>query len=614
MKLKSKLKFPYGYCDFEKIIRKNYLFVDRTDRIHLLEEIGDNILFLRPRRFGKSLLLSMLENYYDLAKADRFEELFGQLAIGQNPTPNHNQYFVMKWDFSMVDPRGEVNKIERSLFNHINQQIRLFSRHYEKFLSYPIDIIETDGFASFQAVLAAIHNSPHRLYLLIDEYDNFANEVMVSREQGQQRYERLIQGEGILKMIFKIIKGTLAGMGLERVFITGVSPVVMSDLTSGQHVAENIYFQPEFNDLCGFRENEVVEMLEQIAVYCRLSHEKTDQTMNMMRRFYDGYTFTNQTVYRPDAPSKPDDSNQAERIYNPTMIFYFLKYLQRYCEYPEEMLDINLAPDRRKLEYVALLPGGPEIILKALDEHEPLTVPKITGRFGVREMLETEDDDTFVASLLYYLGMLTFGGKQGLRRLILRVPNLTIRGLYFERLQKILLPKFNKNEAERVAEIFYTTGNLQPTCEFIEQRFTVFDNRDYKYADELLIKTAFVTVLYNGLYYTVDSETTLQRGYADLTMIIRPDMRPYPLLDHVIEFKYLKLKETGLSGAEVRALSEEKLRALPKVQAKLNDADSQLSRYRQGLHEIYGDKLRLKSHTVVSVGFERVVWEMKSEE
>ena len=326
-----KLKFPYGYSDFEKIINQNYLFIDRTDHIRLLEETGDNILFLRPRRFGKSLFLSILENYYDVAKADRFEALFGQLAIGQNPTANRNQYFVMKWDFSMIDPQGDVDKIKGSLYDHINSCIIDFSDYYQPYIKRKIEIDRGNAIYSFRSLLTAVRGASHRLYLLVDEYDNFANEVMVSREQGQQRYEALIQGEGIFKTLFKVIKGTLAGMGVERVFMTGVSPVVMSDLTSGQFVADNIYFKPEFNDLCGFREDEVVEMLEQVATHCHISKQKTDETMSMMRRFYDGYTFTNHhPVYRPDSPST--QANQPERIYNPNMVLYFLKYLQAYCE------------------------------------------------------------------------------------------------------------------------------------------------------------------------------------------------------------------------------------------------------------------------------------------
>ncbi len=154
---------------------------------------------------------------------------------------------------------------------------------------------------------------------------------------------------------------------------------------------------------------------------------------------------------------------------------------------------------------------------------------------------------------------------------------------------------------------FYRDGDLRPTCELIEKRLAVLDNRDYRQANELLVKTIFLSVLFNDLYYMVDSETSLQRGYADLTMILRPDMRQYRLLDHVVEFKFVKLKDTGLSGAEVRELTEEQLKALEPVKQNLTMAEGQLARYRQALSAIYGDRLRLHTHVVISIGFERLV-------
>ncbi|MDM8520029.1 PD-(D/E)XK nuclease domain-containing protein [Anaerolineales bacterium HSG6] len=339
-----------------------------------------------------------------------------------------------------------------------------------------------------------------------------------------------------------------------------------------------------------------------MADHCGLSTEQETEAMDMLRSYYNGFSFVH-----------PPETGKA--MYNPTLVFYFLETLQNHCRYPHTMLDSNLAPDRRKIEYVAQLSGGPELVQQAVNEHEPLAVPNISGQFGIREMLEAGDDDILLSSLLYYLGMLTFAGEMTLSgKLKLRIPNLTIRGLYYERLQKILLPNSNKNTIENIAERFYTTSNLQPTCDLIETRFNALDNRDYRTADEFMVKVAFLSVLFNNIFYLIDSETTLQRGYADLTMIIRPDMRQYQLLDHVVEFKYVTLKEAGLNGVEVRALSKAELVALPAVQAKLNDASSQLSRYRQGLADIYGDKLRLQSHIVVSVGFERVIWEMKNEE
>lgn len=263
------MKFPYGISDFETLIREHYFYVDRTDRLPLLEDAGKHLLLLRPRRFGKSLLLSMLENYYDLAKASQFEQLFGHLAIGSNPTPKHNQYFVMKWDFSLVRARGNLQAIETALHEHLNDCISEFATKYQSALSIAIVINPNDAMSSFHRLCTAIQRTPHKLYLLVDEYDNFANDVLMTQgPQGASRYQELVSGEGVLKTVFKAVKAASAGRGLDKVFITGVSPLVMSDLTSGYNVAVNIYLEPEWNDLCGFTEAEVTVTVTQLVKDC----------------------------------------------------------------------------------------------------------------------------------------------------------------------------------------------------------------------------------------------------------------------------------------------------------------------------------------------------------
>jgi len=227
------LKFPYGICDFYRIQTNHYFYVDRTSHIRLIEDYGDQLLFLRPRRFGKSLLLSVLENYYDVAKAPEFEKLFGHLAIGKNPTPLHNQYFVMTWDFSNVTPEGDGEQIGKNLYDYINECIQDFADYYQSLLHSRISINPSNAQASFLSLLRAVRKTPYKLYLLIDEYDNFANELMMgSREISDSRYKTLLSGEGALKALFKAVKSAAGGRGLERVFITGVSPVVLSDMTS----------------------------------------------------------------------------------------------------------------------------------------------------------------------------------------------------------------------------------------------------------------------------------------------------------------------------------------------------------------------------------------------
>ncbi|OAD20226.1 hypothetical protein THIOM_004089 [Candidatus Thiomargarita nelsonii] len=209
------LKFSYGISNFHRIITANFFFVDRTKHIQLIEDAGDQLLFLRPRRFGKSLLLSMLENYYDVAKADEFERLFGNLAIGQNPTPLHNQYLIMKWDFSVINAQGEIADLKHALHDHLNDSIQDFAVRYQNLLQYQIKINPQNAVSSFESALTAIKQTPYRLYLLIDEYDNFANEVMMGRGKiSPSRYKALLSAEGSLKTFFRAVKSASSGRGL----------------------------------------------------------------------------------------------------------------------------------------------------------------------------------------------------------------------------------------------------------------------------------------------------------------------------------------------------------------------------------------------------------------
>lgn len=591
------MKFPYGVSDFYKLITRGDYYVDRTDRIPLIEDAGDTLLLLRPRRFGKSLLLSMLENYYDVAKAADFEALFGKLAIGQKPTSFHNQYLILRWDFSVIPSRPTFDQQEQVLTGYLNAEMRAFAAKYAAHLSYPIEIDPTYATASFLSLLSAVQQSNYKLYLLVDEYDNFANEVLMGGQPtSRERYEALVSGEGEFKAIFKGIKAAMAGRGLDRVFIAGVSPVVLHDVSSGFNIAKNVYFREEFNTLCGFTEGEVSAMLQQVIATCTMSSEKFSEALSLMRTYYNGSCFSDEG---------------GELIYNPTAVLYFLEYLQRTCQYPRELLDSNLAPDYMKLEYVSRLPGGEQTVLAALEPTKPLTVMTLAERFGIRQLLSASQTDAFMASLLYYLGVLTFGGESPTGQLILRIPNLIMRGLYAERLRDLFLPDNRiKNHAELIAQTFYTHGDLQPLCLFIEQQiFPIFDNRDYIQANELTVKTAFLTLLFNHIFYIMDSEEELKRGYADLTMILRPEMRQHQLLDLLLEFKLIRLHTLGLNQREVREKSAADLKALDLVKNEFTAARQQAHSYRTGLQTKYGNKLKLRCFAVVAIGFERLLWE-----
>ncbi len=589
------MRFPYGIADFHKIREEGYFYVDRSDRIALLEEAGSQLLLLRPRRFGKSLWLSTLENYYDLARADDFERLFGGLKIGRNPTPLRNRYFILKLNFSVVDPKGDHNAIHRALHQHLNDEISAFDQRYRAHLPQPVKLHEENALSSLRNLLAIVSETPHRLYLLIDEYDNFANEVMISPLQGTDRYQELVESEGTIKTFFKAVKAGAEGRGIDRVFLTGVSPVVLSDITSGYNVAKDLTHLDEYHDLCGFTARELADALSGVLAERGIPAEQAPGILDLLQRFYNGYRFG-----EGDNPL----------LYNPTLALYFLDYFGRYGRYPRQMLDDNLAMDRNRIQYVARLPHGETLVNQALNDAKPLAVTQLVNRFGVRDMLTAPKNPDFLATLLYYFGVLTLAGRDALGKLQLAIPNQVIRKLYVERLQEQLLPRYEDQEQRQVVvERFYATGDLGPLCDLLERTyFKVFDNRDLRWSNELVVKTAFLVVLFNDAFYVMDSEPALGRGYGDLMLRVRPDMRQYQLLDHLLEFKTVGLKAVGLTSAELAGKTRDELRALPVVAEQLREAEMQLTTYRETLKYTDGESLKLRTHAVVSIGLERLVW------
>ncbi len=456
-----------------------------------------------------------------------------------------------------------------------------------------------DAMSSFHRLCTAVQQTPYQLYLLIDEYDNFANEVLMSQgPKGTSRYEELVTGEGILKTVFKAVKAASAGRGLDKVFITGVSPLVMSDMTSGYNVAVNIYLRAEFNDLCGFREAELTAVVTNLVAECQLPADTVAKVLSVMRTFYNGYRFCDRT--------------QQPLIYNPTLALYFLQEFQRECQTPSEMLDDNLAMDKNKLAYIASLPLGTTVIQEAMLGTSPLMISSLSTRFSLSDLLKPHPDRSFMVSLLYYFGVLTLVGQTPLYEWLFTIPNLVIRKLYVEQLHELLIPEDSTREENRqVARQFYRSGDLQPVCDLLEQNyFPVFDNRDYRWVDEMTVKMAFVMLLFDDLWYIMDSETKIGRGYGNLTLIRRPELRQTPLWDIVFELKYVSLKQKKkLTAAAVKTQSVEELKALPVVEEQFVAARAQLQRYREILEEEYPGVLRLRTYAVVAVGLERLVWE-----
>ncbi len=617
------MKIPYGVADFYSLRTEGHLYVDRTDRIALIEDLGKSLLFLRPRRFGKSLWLSTMACYYDLGLAGEHESLFGDLAAGERPTPLAHRFFVLRWDFSEIDPdppaRGvdagmssRVGRIGNEIHSYLNSTIRSLLSDYRDHL--PEVQLGKDAFRSLDRLLDAIRQTPYRLYLLIDEYDNFANEVLTA---DQAAYEDLVHSDGPFKYLFKWVKAAMGRKGIDRLFITGVSPMVMSDVTSGMNIARNVYLKPALADLCGFTGGEIDELLGAVLRECSAAPHSGPRsngqlsaadTQRMMREWYNGYRF---------ALGVP------ERVYNPTLAFYFVLHLLEEGTPPRQMLDSNLAADQGKLEFLAQVAAGREAegpvpgptpqttVIDLIGRGEPLEILRLLDRFTLKQLLErTAQDTSFLGSYLYYFGMLTLRQEETEAQTVeLVVPNEVMHGLYVERIRKLLMPLgAARSTADALLFAFLRDGDLEPLLDFIETTlFKTFSNRDAVWANELTVKTVFLTLLWNDVSYVTHSEPELEHRYADLCLLRRPDARASSLWDLLFEFKRLSLKELGISGQDLKASSRSSLMDQALVRDALDQAEAQLAAYRAALTRSRGETLKLRSFSIVALGFERLV-------
>ena len=324
-------RIPYGMQNFEDVMERDCYYVDKTPFIEKIEESNMYFFFIRPRRFGKSLTLSMLENYYDINKKDKFESLFGKLYIGENPTPERNSYLILHLNFAMIS--AGLDNYKKGLDAHCNNKFNSFCSRYAHLLpphtkeemNQKEDAVAQLGFLCDKCAEAGL-----KIYLFIDEYDHFTNQILAHKEHETQ-YREQTHGEGYLRHFFDTIKGA-AGDSLGRVFVTGVSPVTMDDLTSGFNIGTNYSLSQEFNEMVGFTEEEVRQMLAYYASVLPFRHS-VDELIEVMKPWYGNYCFDN------------SECGMAI-IYNPAMALNFVdNYIQSNYEIPKKPCEVIPSTD-----------------------------------------------------------------------------------------------------------------------------------------------------------------------------------------------------------------------------------------------------------------------------
>lgn len=575
---------PYGISDFPRIRCEDYYYVDKSRFIEILERQPPYLFLIRPRRFGKSLFLAMLEAYYSIDYAGRFEELFGELYIGQHPTKRHNSYMVLRFNFSEVSSKLEF--VDRPFCEYCCMVMKNFILKYEHLLGSGIWEVVNPDETNPEQMLAALkeyvsRTDCPRIYLLIDEYDNFTNTILSS--YGQERYREKTHGEGLIRGFFNNVKASTsnAGAAVERLFITGVSPITMDDVTSGFNIGTNISMLPQFNDIIGFSEDEVREMITYYKDENALPADVTvDELVELMKPWYDNYCFS-------------EDSLE-ERMFNSDMTLYFLNNYLQLGKVPKMMVDNNIRTDYSKLRHLIQIDktfGVNASVIQQIVAEGSITV-QIATSFPAEKMTDTEN----FKSLLFYFGMLSI---QGVYRgtPVLGIPNLTVR----EQLYTYLVEAYSKASifnvdishfSSLVMEMAYD-GKWESVFRFfareLERQSAIREFID----GEAHVKGFLLAYLGLTQGYVLFPEHESSKGYADFYMM--PDLLHQPDIaySYIVEVKYAK-----------RDASEEDIASLKK------EAAEQLVRYaadEKVLRTKGGTKLELT--TLVFKGWELIIAE-----
>jgi hypothetical protein len=535
--MRSNVFFPQGVSSFEKLAQKPYVFVDKTPYIEKLEN-EDYVSFLRPRRFGKSLFITMLEHYYDILYKDRFEALFGKYYIGKNPTPLANSYRVLVFNFSGINT-PTVEKAYQAFLQKVQSGLLQFFQRNAIFSQKVVDDILSQSTPEqiLERFFAWYPLREPRIYLLIDEYDHFTHEILI---QDLDAFQKIVSVNGYVRKFYEVIKNATQMGVVDKIFITGVSPITLDGLTSGFNILKHLTHRRGYEAMMGFSEAEVRGLLR-LALQDLSQEEKI---MQDLRYYYNGYKFS------PDAE---------ENLYNPDMVLYFLDEFQATQTYPRQMLDYNIAPDYQKLKNMFELVRWQDNIAVL---ETVLAQKTIAGDLISQFSFEKPFTENDFVNLLYYLGNLTLETENEIGEIIFRIPNRVIEELYWQYYAYFLqaqgrLPQGEDSVRKAVAEL--GKGNWVPFFEQVGELLKALSNRDFRKFDEKYIKMLIIAYAMQGKYFFVQSEREVKSGgYIDLELYIRPSN----LNRHhqfALEIKYLKKEEEDQRD---RAMQEAKAQLL----------------------------------------------------
>lgn len=547
---------PYGVADFATVIEQNLYYVDKTMFIPELEKQPRNLFFIRPRRFGKSIFLSMLYSYYDCTQSHKFQSLFGNLWIGQHPTPLQGKYQVLFLDFSQIT--GNIDKLETKFNSYLSINLDAFVRQYSEYYQAEMEEIlaQEDFEEKMELIFKAAKAHQYHLYLIIDEYDNFTNVIL--NERGENVYHAITHADGFYRDVFKKFKGNF-----ERIFMMGVSPVTLDDVTSGFNIGWNISIKPEFDEMLGFSTTDVVEMFTYYKEHGSIPADSDiDAIVNDMKPWYDNYCFAKQAL------------KKKTRMFNCDMVLYYLRnYMDAGCP-PEEMIDPNTRTDygkMKKLLQFDKLDGERKGIIRKIAEEEQI-VTQLYESFSAYQIPKAE----IFPSLLFYYGMLTIKGTRG-SKLILGIPNNNVRKQYYGYLEEEYQAKAYV-DVNQLTDYYYDMaydGKWEEGLRFMADAYAKVSSVRDGIEAERNLQGFFMAYLNLNDYYITAPELELNHGYCDFFLL--PDLTHYASQhSYILELKVLSKKDFS---AIVEGEFTEDGKPVTKAEKQWREALDQIHRY-----------------------------------
>lgn len=547
---------PYGVADFVTVIEQNLYYVDKTMFIPELEKQPRNLFFIRPRRFGKSIFLSMLYSYYDCTQSHKFQSLFGNLWIGQHPTPLQGKYQVLFLDFSQIT--GNIDKLETKFNSYLSINLDAFVRQYSDYYQAEMEEIlaQEDFEEKMELIFKAAKAHQYHLYLIIDEYDNFTNVIL--NERGEKIYHAITHADGFYRDVFKKFKGNF-----ERIFMMGVSPVTLDDVTSGFNIGWNISIKPEFDEMLGFSTTDVVEMFTYYKKHGSIPADSDiDAIVNDMKPWYDNYCFAKQAL------------KKKTRMFNCDMVLYYLRnYMDAGCP-PEEMIDPNTRTDygkMKKLLQFDKLDGERKGIIRKIAEEEQI-VTQLYESFSAYQIPKAE----IFPSLLFYYGMLTIKGTRG-SKLILGIPNNNVRKQYYGYLEEEYQAKAYV-DVNQLTDYYYDMaydGKWEEGLRFMADAYAKVSSVRDGIEAERNLQGFFMAYLNLNDYYITAPELELNHGYCDFFLL--PDLTHYASQhSYILELKVLSKKDFS---AIVEGEFTEDGKPMTKAEKQWREAVEQIHRY-----------------------------------